>query len=63
MPGSATSPLLPEAPGEAPAFLSLHAPLRSLVRRPPLTVPPDTSVRETLRRLDGAGDDAAAPAR
>lgn len=59
MPVSATSPLLPEAPGGAPAFLSLHAPLRALVRRPPLTVPPDASVRETLCRLDAAGDDAA----
>ncbi len=50
MPGSSTSP------GVAP--LSAFATLRQLARGTPLTVPPSSSVRETLRMLDRAHADA-----
>ncbi|WP_172204275.1 DUF294 nucleotidyltransferase-like domain-containing protein [Niveibacterium sp. COAC-50] len=52
MPASDTeAPVLPDSTPASTAF-SLHTPLRALVRRAPVTVTPEASVREALELMD-----------
>ncbi|GAA5184753.1 hypothetical protein GCM10025771_39540 [Niveibacterium umoris] len=52
MPASATEPAAAPDDTITPAAFSLHAPLRTLVRRVPVTVSPDASIREALELMD-----------